>query len=497
MPNFPICRDVVEAELQEKRFDVSANRLAEIDAHHNVHGLLRLCEDFEAHGQGQDCSMLQRVRGLDILYNPRKVQATAKGRRGSVEIARQGRASFMSSEEPKVQEPRLNSKACVKATAMFHETPFFKKIEAEFAGTIAAFAKSNGVTFVNECAGQVMFRQQDPGANCYIVTSGSVGVYIGEYATEKRTPREQRIELLKMMTLTETLTAPTDSSQAPLSKTSSFSAKWKPKRKRSSSVEKKPRFKTSEGFSSFSEETFYGDQVRILRTGDIFGELALQNDDPRAASIRCEEDSSFLVIHKKTYREVMGYMLQKVKIFDTHLPSLSAAEYSGSHPSSCFRMESFEAGHVFWREGIYSLEPEMFLISDGSVELWRYEVASANPTYVLASRPLDRSSWKAHCVRPKTGVAGSEPDEEPWWGSSASRGQQSLHDTLRIGDAFCSLAFIPLKAREAFTAVVAEGGCKVYRCAKDDLLGLSQKQLKAVRQEVMQSMTKRLSRLGS
>ena len=41
--------------------------------------------------------------------------------------------------------------------------------------------------------------------------------------------------------------------------------------------------------------------VKLIKNGDTFGELALKNNDRRAATIRCETKSYFAVMHKKDY----------------------------------------------------------------------------------------------------------------------------------------------------------------------------------------------------
>lgn len=41
--------------------------------------------------------------------------------------------------------------------------------------------------------------------------------------------------------------------------------------------------------------------VKTMKSGDSFGELALLNNNPRAATIKCETECSFAVIHKVDY----------------------------------------------------------------------------------------------------------------------------------------------------------------------------------------------------
>ena len=46
-------------------------------------------------------------------------------------------------------------------------------------------------------------------------------------------------------------------------------------------------------------------EVVRIQAGGQFGELALINDDVRAATIECTEDCIFLVIRKMEYKELM------------------------------------------------------------------------------------------------------------------------------------------------------------------------------------------------
>jgi CRP-like cAMP-binding protein len=54
-------------------------------------------------------------------------------------------------------------------------------------------------------------------------------------------------------------------------------------------------------------------EVKKLHNGDSFGELALVNEAPRAATITAVETSAFAVIDKEAYMKVLLKIEQKAK----------------------------------------------------------------------------------------------------------------------------------------------------------------------------------------
>ena len=52
-------------------------------------------------------------------------------------------------------------------------------------------------------------------------------------------------------------------------------------------------------------------EATILKSGKSFGELALIKKQPRAATIRCLEDSHFAVMSKSDYEKVLQKIEQK------------------------------------------------------------------------------------------------------------------------------------------------------------------------------------------
>jgi CRP-like cAMP-binding protein len=59
-------------------------------------------------------------------------------------------------------------------------------------------------------------------------------------------------------------------------------------------------------------------EIKRLRIGESFGELALIKDVPRAATITCTEEASFAVLDKESYKRVLlkSELKAKAKIDD-------------------------------------------------------------------------------------------------------------------------------------------------------------------------------------
>jgi len=46
--------------------------------------------------------------------------------------------------------------------------------------------------------------------------------------------------------------------------------------------------------------------VKVLESGSSFGELALLNNKPRMASIKCETDSYLMYLDKNSFKSILG-----------------------------------------------------------------------------------------------------------------------------------------------------------------------------------------------
>lgn len=75
------------------------------------------------------------------------------------------------------------------------------------------------------------------------------------------------------------------------------------------------------------EKTNWFIEIKKLRNGESFGELALIKDDPRAATITATEKAAFIVIDREAYLKVLLKIEQKGKNkIDTFLKSIHIFE---------------------------------------------------------------------------------------------------------------------------------------------------------------------------
>lgn len=458
---------VVEEEFIQKRLEAPSLACAEQASLRNMREILALCKDFQSMGQGQGLSTLHgRVRGLDMLYNRRP--------HGVDE-------DEMCSD---VDETELDQGIKpVRARTILEQNSYFKIVETQCGGTIDKLAMAPGVRFVKVPAGTVLFRQGDPGCNCYVVVSGQVAVFqfnFEKMAKDTQQPSPRSIDLSKNVSMKARVQSKRKKTDKEIQEEGSF----------------KPRSRTLEAMNSYNEDSTLGDSLTLLDAGVHFGEQALLNDAPRAATIKCTKDCEVLSIPREPFHRIMAEIKAKVKFFQNFFPEVpSDYAHAGKHFTAFFHEKEFLQGHMFFREGIRSLEPHLYIVLGGTIEFCRYASSSDNPTYVLASRPLESKSWKAVCSRPMTGVAGSSKDEKALGAAmSPDRGTQVVWDRLGKGDVFCSVSFFPISCSEPFTVSASED-CVVYSIGVKDQLNLSPGQRRVFQQSSMERMVRRLRRV--
>ncbi|CAE8609657.1 unnamed protein product [Polarella glacialis] len=308
-----------------------------------------------------------------------------------------------------VQDWLDKTRVAHEAWFCFRNVPFFDKLEEDSPGIVRALAV--GVTLHTEMAQQVLFRQHDPPGNCYILQKGEIGENVF------KDQRASGVQLKKSELPTPRDFHPTQG----LTTMSVAQGTWQKRRDKEIKMDHKKheqevaagvakefhvwskadmRYQTTEGFSTFSKNSKYGDRVMVLESGAVFGELALQNDEPRAVTTTCLQDCTFLVISKDIFQQVLGDIMAKIRFFNVNLPGLDRMEHKQqTHPSTMFHKRCFPEGYTFFTEGIGSAEPAVFLVFSGTIEFRRYRRADENPVYRQITRPLG-DSW-----RPSTSIA--------------------------------------------------------------------------------------------
>lgn len=267
--------------------------------------------------------------------------------------------------------------------------------------------------------GRVVFCQHDQPRSCYIIVEGSVGIYVkNPGAVEPAAVREREGAI-----------------------------KAKPA----------PRQTTFEGFSSYSRQDWIGGWVTTLGPGDLFGELALLNNDMRAATVKCLEPCVFLEVQKAAFEQAIKADLlrqsyERMQFFEAHVPGFANIfPIPNVHPTYFWHRHSYNKGHCFLAEGSV-VEPTVWAITAGKVALTRRE-------------------W--------------------------IKGEESA--TLSDGEVFCSMATVPFLAAEPFTITVTSESCVVFYLSCDCFIKITSEGcepvLTALRKHLRHDMTKRVRNL--
>ncbi|OMJ88761.1 hypothetical protein SteCoe_9224 [Stentor coeruleus] len=115
-------------------------------------------------------------------------------------------------------------------------------------------------------------------------------------------------------------------------------------------------------------------EVTSLNSGSSFGELALENNKPRAASIRCRTKSHFIYLEKSDYERLVSRMiiekraslvnfLQALPLFKGYTKGkLTKLTY-------IFREKTYNKGQYVYSEG--EISEEIFIVKDGEFEIYK------------------------------------------------------------------------------------------------------------------------------
>lgn len=382
--------------------------------------------------------------------------------------------------------------------------PFFQDFEDGVVTRLAAVVEQAKFP-----AGTVLFRQDDPPGNCYVVHVGSIGIFVKATQDEDDeeppppAPVPARKSYAARASVPDVPSPYVSEDSAPSRK----SVVRIPKLSRHTSnpaideleLEKLViRQRTFEGFSLYHAGSDLGTHVATLQAGSLTGEIALLHEQPRTASIKCLQDTSMIIIGKAEFESVLKAEMQlareeKLNFCLDHLPGLRQVPVlirgGRPHPSYYFRKVSVSKGHEFLRQGQVA-DDAIHIVFKGCLELRRTEPSSNVATVGLSSTVMKRSCM----ARPRSAVLRDLANARPKAQDEAMYKPQIMRHvgTLQAGGVFGSL---PLTEAEPFT-VVAKSGVEVFSVTAD-IARLPRKLLIAVQEYLTQATTYRLERLNT
>ena len=116
------------------------------------------------------------------------------------------------------------------------------------------------------------------------------------------------------------------------------------------------------------------EEVLQLTDGDCFGELALESEKPRQASIKCKTPCHFIYLEKKDYKECLGKVVkEKRNMLVEFLISLPL--FSGFTRGSLtkigygFKEKVLRKGHFVYKEG--DIANEMYIVESGELSFYK------------------------------------------------------------------------------------------------------------------------------
>ena len=229
-------------------------------------------------------------------------------------------------------------------------------------------------------AGRVLFKQGDLSGACYLVLSGSVGLYLehqgivvrqkARHASKQRMPQRRRS---KSMFTTE-----------PLGHAQVLAAE-------------NMEVQTAEGHCHRAEEMSLGTLSDTLSPGKLFGEVCfrgVEGKERRPVSAKCLEETCCVVIRKQVFTRAMKEEQkrcdeERLAFLETHLPGMKEALLSSekSLPKGkaaiSFKQAVFCKGHVFLKQD-ETAEDITYILVKGSVEFLRSEKLTP-PRSILGS----------------------------------------------------------------------------------------------------------------
>lgn len=237
----------------------------------------------------------------------------------------------------------------------------------------------------------------------------------------------------------------------------------------------------------FHDGSNLGFQVATLPSGRLFGELALMNDQPRTASIKCMSDCQFLAIPRKDFDAVLkAEMLrkkeEKLSFLKAHCPGMMdlPPPRLGRPPAAYFfHHATYLKGHAFLTQG---------LRGDGSV------IIVASGAVAFMHRDPEAPRLKPEDAGYVPSSVGTGPQKGPR--HSRREGWATANAFRRIGVLVAGGLFgtLPTSDPEPFTVQVISPSCEVHYVSVADWLRLPKKLTTAMQEYLVHSATCRLNR---
>eukprot|EP00930_Biecheleria_cincta_P021559 TRINITY_DN15948_c0_g5_i1.p1 TRINITY_DN15948_c0_g5~~TRINITY_DN15948_c0_g5_i1.p1 ORF type:complete len:603 (+),score=84.15 TRINITY_DN15948_c0_g5_i1:15-1823(+) len=237
-----------------------------------------------------------------------------------------------------------------------------------------------------------------------------------------------------------------------------------------------------------------GDKVAQIGHGHMFGELALMNDKPRAATVKCLTDCTFVTINKASFESALKDEMkqaadEKVQFLGAHLPGfetlLMKKTQKNGDLSYFFKKATYPRGHVLLGQGIWG-EAQIGVIQQGSADFFRtadscVQTAAqrACQDFLQEQRPQSSSSMRR--VRSGTHLCGFPSDDHA--------------GTLAVGGIYASIP----NASDAspFTLVASSTPCVVWQVSGADLDQLPKQFISLVQRVVAEANAWRLQSYSS
>jgi cAMP-dependent protein kinase regulator len=128
-------------------------------------------------------------------------------------------------------------------------------------------------------------------------------------------------------------------------------------------------------FDGKEEETF----LKTYHAGEVFGELSLMYNTPRAASIYADEESALYSLDRDTFNHIVkNATIQRRNMFEEFIGKIEILQdldnYERQKICDCLETERFNKGDLVITEGEFG--EKFFFIQDGTAEAFKTEESS-------------------------------------------------------------------------------------------------------------------------